>query len=413
MKEWIQDEDIIVIERAEGCYLYDTSGRQYLDGVSSLWCNIHGHCVPQIDQAIKDQLEKVAHTTFLGLSHPAGIKLAERLVRIAPAGLSRVFFSDSGSEAMEIAIKIAFQFWQQSGDPKTRSKRKFLFFLNAYHGDTLGCVSIGGIDLFHKIYLPLLFEGFKARLDLSEVEGILLKHHHLIAGVVIEPIVQCAGGIIIQPEGFLRGLRALCDRYEVLLIFDEVATGFGRTGKMFACEHEDVAPDIMAIGKGLTAGYLPLAATLTTEKVFEGFLGDYAERRTFFHGHTYTANPLACAAGIANLDLFEQGHILQRLQPKIEVFSAGLKRFNELKHVGEIRHKGFICGIEIVQSKRPYRAYPFELRMGNRIILEARKRGAILRPLGDVLVLMPPLTIGEPELSRLIDILYESIKAAS
>jgi adenosylmethionine-8-amino-7-oxononanoate aminotransferase len=395
----------VIVERAEGTNLIDTEGRAYIDGVSSLWCNVHGHRHHYIDCAVRAQLDRVSHTTMLGLSHPPAIELAERLVEIAPPGLTRVFYSDSGSTAAEIALKMAFQYWQQGGEDARRTR--FVSLRDSYHGDTVGSVSVGGIDLFHSIYRPLLFDSIKAEPgDAGDMERLLARHGDEVAAVVMEPLVQGAAGMIVHPEGYLRDVRELCDRHGTLLIVDEVATGFGRTGRMFACEHEGVAPDFLCLAKGLTGGYLPLAATLTSERVYEGFLGEFEEFRTFFHGHTYTGNPLACAAALATLDLFEQERTLERLQPKIDLLGELLEPIAAHPAVAEVRRRGFMTGIELAD-------YPVEQRMGHRVIMEARSRGAIIRPLGDVVVLMPPLAISEDDLRRLVSITAEAIDAAT
>ncbi|HEV7562368.1 MAG TPA: adenosylmethionine--8-amino-7-oxononanoate transaminase, partial [Solirubrobacterales bacterium] len=315
---WTEEEPL-VIERGEGCWLIDSDGNRYLDGHSSLWCNVHGHRHPAIDSAIREQIDRVSHSTMLGLSHPGAAELAARLVAIAPPGLSRVFYSDSGATAAEIALKMAFQYQQQRGG-EHRRRTSFVHLREAYHGDTIGSVSVGGIDLFHATYEPLLFDTHAAEPgDADDMARVLAAHGEDVAAVILEPLVQGAGGILVHPPGYLRAVRELCDRHGVLLICDEVATGFGRTGKMFACEHEDVAPDLLCVAKGITGGYLPLAATLSTEAIYDGFLGAAEEFRTFFHGHTYTGNPLACAAALANLDVFESERTLERLQPKIEL----------------------------------------------------------------------------------------------
>ncbi|MEW6026144.1 MAG: adenosylmethionine--8-amino-7-oxononanoate transaminase [Planctomycetota bacterium] len=449
MKDWMAN-DIVIIERARGNYLYDTKGRKYLDGVSSLWCNVHGHQVKTIDNAIKEQLSKMAHSTMLGLSHPKAIELAEELIRIAPKGLQRIFYSDSGSTAVEIALKMAFQFWQQTKRSTLYAlrKTKFLTFVNAYHGDTIGSVSLGGMDLFHSIYRPLLFKTIQApapycfrcpmnkeeercRLEcLGETERLIKRHHRELAGVVIEPLVQGAAGMITQPPGFIRRIRQLCTKYNILMIADEVATGFGRTGRMFACEHEGVTPDIMTVAKGITAGYLPLAATLTTEKIFKAFLGEIKDNKTFFHGHTYTGNPLACSAALANLKVFRKEKTLQKLQSKIRMLTAGLKRFYDLPNVGEVRQCGFMAGIELVKNRATREPFPYEKRIGHQVILEAlrsdqlgrerprhreqggaRKGGVMLRPLGNVIVLMPPLGLSLSELDYLLKTTYRAIDA--
>jgi adenosylmethionine-8-amino-7-oxononanoate aminotransferase len=395
-----------IIERAEGTELIDTDGRRYIDGVSSLWCNVHGHRHPQIDAAVRAQLDRVAHSTMLGLSHPAAIELAERLIGIAPPGLSRVFYSDSGSTATEIALKMAFQYWQQQGGDSVR-KTRFVSLRNAYHGDTVGSVSLGGIDLFHAMYRPLLFDTLKVDPgDADELDFVLSGYEGEVAAVIIEPLVQGAAGMIMQPDGYLKAARELCDRYGALLIFDEVATGFGRTGRMFASEHEGVTPDLLCLAKGMTGGYLPLAATLTTEAIYQGFLGEFHEFRTFFHGHTYTGNPLACAAALATLDVFEEEQTLERLQPKIALLEALLGDVAALPAVKEVRQRGFMVGIELEQ-------FPLEARVGHQVTLAARERGAIVRPLGDVVVLMPPLSISERQLTRLVAITADAITAAT
>jgi adenosylmethionine-8-amino-7-oxononanoate aminotransferase len=395
------EEDAPIVERAYGAVVVDTDGNEYLDGTSSLWCNVHGHAHPAIDAAIRDQLGRVAHTTMLGLSHPPAIELAERLVDLAPGGLSRVFYSDSGSTAVEVALKMAYQWWAQRGE---WWRSQYVCLRSSYHGDTLGSVSVGGIDLFHSQYRPLLFDSHQAEAgDLDAMEALLREHGDKVAAVIVEPLVQGAAGILVHPPGYLRGVRELCDRFGVFLICDEVATGFGRTGTMFACEQEGVAPDFLCLAKGLTGGYLPLAATLTTERVYEGFLGAFEELRTFFHGHTYTGNPLACAAALATLRVFEEERTLERLGPKIALLEALLdEHVAPLEGVAEIRRCGFMVGIELTER-------PLEARTGHQVTLAARRRGAIVRPLGDVIVLMPPLAIEEAQLTRLVEVTAASI----
>jgi adenosylmethionine---8-amino-7-oxononanoate aminotransferase len=398
------EEDPVIVERAEGTHLIDVDGRRYIDGVSSLWCNVHGHGHPRIDGAVREQLDRVAHSTMLGLTHRPAIELAQRLSELAPPGLTRVFFSDSGSTATEIALKMAFQYWRQRSEER---RTKFVALEMAYHGDTIGSVSVGGIDLFHSMYRPLLFHTLKVKPgDPVEMERALAEHGHEVAAVIMEPLVQGAAGMLVHPEGYLRAVRELCDRYGVLLILDEVATGFGRTGRMFACEHEQVAPDLLCLAKGITGGYLPLAATLAGERIYEGFLGEFEEFRTFFHGHTYTGNPLACAAAIATLDVFREERTLEHLTSKIELLGELLEPISAQPAVREVRRRGFMTGIELAD-------YPLPVRMGHRVTLEARRRGAIIRPLGDVVVLMPPLSISDAELTRLVEITGEAIDAAT
>ena len=401
---WCEEEPL-TIERGEGTDLIATDGRRFIDGVSSLWCNVHGHRHPGIDAAVSEQLGKVAHSTTLGLAHPAATELAARLVEIAPPGLSRVFYSESGSTAVEIALKMAFQYQQQRGGQHAR-RTSFVHLRHSYHGDTIGAVAVGGIELFHSTYRPLLFETHAAEPgDSADLERVLAAHEEEVAAVIVEPLVQGAAGMLIQPPGYLRAVRELCDRFGVLLICDEVATGFGRTGTMFACEQEGVSPDLLCVAKGLTGGYLPLAATLASERVYEEFLGEPEELRTFFHGHTYTGNPLACAASLASLDAFEQERTMERLQPKIELLEGLLEEVAAMPAVAEVRSKGFMVGIDLGEHDPA-------LRLGHRVTLEARKRGAIIRPLGDVVVLMPPLAISEADLRRLVAIAADSIVAA-
>ncbi|HEY6550864.1 MAG TPA: adenosylmethionine--8-amino-7-oxononanoate transaminase [Solirubrobacterales bacterium] len=403
-QSWCEEEPLL-IERGEGSYLIADDGRRYIDGVSSLWCNVHGHRHAGIDAALSDQLEKVAHTTMLGLSHPAAAELAGRLVDLAPPSLSRVFYSESGSTATEIALKMAFQYQQQRGGQHAR-RTSFVHLRDSYHGDTIGSVSVGGIDLFHSTYRPLLFQTHAAEPgDAADLERVLAVHEEEIAAVIVEPLVQGAAGMLTHPPGYLRAVRELCDRFGVLLICDEVATGFGRTGKMFACEHEGVIPDLLCLAKGLTGGYLPLAATLATEEIYDGFLGAPEEYRTFFHGHTYTGNPLACAAALASLDAFEQERTIDNLQAKIELLWELLAEVESMSEVAEVRGRGVMVGIDLGQHDPA-------LRLGHQVTLEARKRGAIIRPLSDVVVLMPPLSISGDELRSLIEITRESIRVA-
>ncbi len=424
MKDYEAQEPLIV-ERAEGVYLVDIHGRRYIDGVSSLWVNVHGHRHPSIDRAVREQLERVAHSTLLGLSNPPAIELAKRLVEIAPEGLTRVFYSDNGATAVEVALKMAFQYWQHKGE---RQRTRFISFENAYHGDTLGAVSVGGIDLFHRIFSPLLFPTYRVKAPycyrcpeglqypdcelacLRDLEETLKRHHRECAALIIEPVVQGAAGMIVQPPGFLKRVRELCTEYGVLMIADEVATGFGRTGRMFACEHEGVAPDLMCVAKGITGGYLPLAATLTTEEIYEAFLGEYHEFKTFFHGHTYTGNPLACAAACANLEVFEEERTLERMATKVELLAKKLKEFWSLPHVGDVRQRGFMVGVELVADRETKEPFPPQMKVGQRVILEARRQGVVIRPLGDVIVLMPPLAIPEGELERLIEVVHDAIE---
>ncbi len=399
---WCEEEPL-VIERGEGTDLIDDRGRHYIDGVSSLWCNVHGHRHPAIDAAIAAQLDRVAHSTLLGLTHPGAAELAARLVELAPPGMARVFYSESGSTAVEIALKMAFQYWRQHQRPGGQ-RSGFVTLGEAYHGDTIGSVSVGGIDLFHGAFGPLLFESHRIEPgDAEALERLLGERPGEIAAVIVEPLVQGACGIRVQSPGFLRRVRELTAEHDVFLIADEVATGFGRTGTMFACEAERVSPDFLCLGKGLSGGYLPLAATLTTERVYEGFLGAPEDGRTFFHGHTFTGNPLATAAALANLDLFETERTLERLQPKIRLLGELLAEIAEIEGVAEIRGRGLMAGIDL-GPRDP------ALRLGHRVALAARERGALIRPLGDTVVLMPPLAISKADLERLLRIVGSRLR---
>lgn len=428
MKCWVEgEEEQLIIERGDGIYLYDTEGNKYYDGVSSIWLNVHGHVKRELNQAIKEQLEKVAHTTMLGLANVPSTLLAEKLVEISPQGLNKVFYSDNGSTAVEAGLKMAYQYWRQlPGDYGLRDK--YISLKRAYHGDTIGSVSVGGIDLFHSTYEPLLFQSLKApspycyrcfcgssrdkcEFDcVQEVEKIMQENEGEIAAFVLEPLVQGAGGMITAPEGYLLRISKLCEKYNVLLIVDEVATGFGRTGKMFACEHEGVEPDIMAVAKGITGGYLPLAATLTTDEVYNAFYGDFATQRKFFHGHSYTGNPLAAAVALANLELFEDEDVLGKAKSKIRKIEKELKKFASLPNVGDIRQCGFMLGIELVMDKKSRKLYPAGERMGMKVSGKARQEGLIIRPLGNVVVFMPPLSSTKKEIEEMLTILYESIR---
>lgn len=425
MQEWEQEKPLI-IEKGKGSYLIDTDGKKYLDGTSSIWVNLHGHRHPALDRAIKTQLDKIAHSTFLGLSNPPAIQLARALIRIAPKGLTRVFYSDNGSTAVEVALKMAVQYWQQRR-PEAGSKNTFLHLKLAYHGDTIGAVSVGNIKLFHSRFTSLLFPTVEAdppycyrcplnltypscqMACLDPIEQIIKERHRELAGFIIEPLVQAAAGMVTAPPGYLTRVRELCTKYHVLLIADEVATGFGRTGKMFACQHEGVTPDLMAISKGLTGGYMPLAATLTTEEIYKGFLGTYADFKSFFHGHSYTGNPLGCAVALASLDVFRKDKTLARLQPKIKTMARLLQPLWQLPHMGDIRQRGFMAAVELVEEKNTKKPYPLEERVGHKVAMDARRRGLLLRPIGNVLVLMPPLSTSLPELRRMVEILREAI----
>ncbi len=403
-REW-GEEPQLVIDRAQGTNLYDADGNAYIDGVSSLWCNVHGHGHPAIHEAIRAQLDRVAHSTLLGLSHAPAIELAERLIAVAPPGLARVFYSDSGSAAVEIALEMAVQWWAQRGETR---RTRLIGLDNAYHGDTIGAVSVSGIDRLHSLHRPLRFDSRPARAgDAEHLEALLAEQAGEVAAVIVEPLVQGAAGMLMQPAGYLRRVRDLCDEYGVLLICDEVATGFGRTGRMFACDHEQVTPDLLCLGNGLTGGYLALAATLATERIYEGFLGFSEEPGTFLHGHTFTGNPLACAAAIASLETFERERTLDHLPAKIDLLARLLEqRVAFLPGVAEVRQRGMMVGIGLVPGRAPD-------HLGHRVTLAARRRGAVIRPLGDVVVLMPALAISDHDLRRLVAITASAIAEAT
>jgi adenosylmethionine-8-amino-7-oxononanoate aminotransferase len=419
----------LLIERGQGCTLFDIDGRAYLDGVSSLWCNLHGHRHPHLDRALREQLERIAHTTALGASNSTTIKLAARLVELAPPGLEHVYFSDSGSSAVEVALKMSFQYWRQCADPQ-HQKRCYVALADAYHGDTLGSVSVGGVERFHAMFEPLLFEVLRLpapRSDrlpdgmhrdqalayyLDQAERLLAAEHHRIAALVVEPLVQAAAGMVMHPRGYLKGLRELTRRYNVHLIADEVAVGFGRTGTMFACQQEGITPDFLCLAKGLTAGYLPMAATLTTGDIWQAFLGDYASSRTFFHGHTYCGNPLGAAVALASLEVFDIEQTLARLLVKIERLAEHLARLANLPHVSSPRQCGLIAAFDLVRDRTTGEPYSWEEKRGIRACHEARHHGVLLRPLGNTIVIMPPLAITLEEIDRIMLAVERGIEAA-
>ena len=420
-------EKPLIIARAHGCFLVDLDGREYLDGASSLWCNVHGHRVPEIDAAVKEQLDAVAHSTLLGISNVPAICLARRLVELAPSGLNHVFYSDDGATAVEVALKMAFQYWRQRPDARP-GKTKFLALQGAYHGDTLGDVSVGDLARFHHLFAPLLFPTLRApnpycyrcplglersrcRIDCADALAALVHDHaDELAAVVVEPLVQGAAGMIVAPDGYLRRVREVTRRHDVLLIADEVAVGLGRTGTMFASTQEDVAPDFLCVAKGLTGGYLPLAATLTTGEVYHAFLGQPEAGRTFYHGHTYSGNPLGAAAALASLDLLTAPTGLPALPAKAERLRAHLDRLRDLPIVGDVRQKGLMAGIELVRDRKTREPFAAKERMGSRACQMARDQGVLLRPLGDVVVVMPPLAIDFSLLDRLGDVVYNTVK---
>jgi adenosylmethionine---8-amino-7-oxononanoate aminotransferase len=424
MRDWLAGEPL-VIASGDGNWLVDESGRRYLDGVSSLWCNVHGHRHPTIDAAIAAQLERVAHSTMLGLTHAPGAQLAARLVEIAPRGLRRVFYSDAGATAVEIALKLAFQCWQLRGETQ---RTRFASLVEAYHGDTLGAVAVGYSEAFHRFHRPLLFDVlrltppqvFRQRgmspdaacaAAIDEASRALREHGASLAALIVEPLVQGAAGMWTHPAEYLAALARLCREVGTLLICDEVATGFGRTGTMFACTQAGVEPDLMCVGKGISGGYLPLAATFASEEVFASFLGPYEDYVTFFHGHTYTGNPLACAAGLASLEVFARERTLDNVGARAAQLEARLARdVAPLAHVGEVRQRGLMVGIELVGDRAARSPYAPAQRIGQRVCELTRRHGVILRPLGNVIVLMPPLSIEPSETDLLVDAVAAAIR---
>jgi adenosylmethionine-8-amino-7-oxononanoate aminotransferase len=409
----------LVFVRGEGVWLETQDGRRLLDAVSSMWCNVHGHRNPKIDQAIRDQLDQVAHVTSLGVGNPASIRLARKLAEVCPGDLNHVFYSSDGSSAIEVALKMAFQYWRQCERPEPK-RELFMAVGNAYHGDTLGSVSVGGVSRFHSMFSPLLFDviqgpcpdRFRAPDGIAE-DG--LADHYLsayrklfeqfgerVAAVIVEPLMQGAAGVVMHPPGFLRGLRSLADEYDTLLIADEIATGVGRTGRMWACEHEFVQPDFLCTGKGLSGGYLPVAATVTTPRVWDAFLGEYAESRSFFHGHTYGGNPLGCAAALACLELFDDGSLLRRVTESAKVLEESLARLNEHPNVGNVRTLGLAGAVELVRDAENS-PFAWSEKMGYRVCEAAQDRHVWLRPLGNAIVVMPPLCISTEEIQQIAD----------
>jgi adenosylmethionine---8-amino-7-oxononanoate aminotransferase len=420
----------LIVERAQGATLIDIDGNRYLDGAASMWCNVHGHNHPAINAAIQAQLEKVAHSTSLGMGNSTTVKLAHRLAEIAPGNLEHVFFSSDGSSAIEVALKAAFQYWRQCDRPKP-AKTKFVALGEAYHGDTLGAAAVGGIDRFHALFEPLLFDVIRFpspdvhRLPhevekhhgvdyyLRQLESLLRENHSEIAALVMEPLVQCAAGMVMHPPNFLRGVRELTREYDVLLIVDEVATGFGRTGTMFACEREEIVPDFLCLGKGISGGYLPLSATITHSEIWNAFLGNPDDGRTLYHGHTYSGNPLACAAGLASLELFETERTLERLQAKIARLGEHLDRIAGHPNVANARQCGLIGAFDLVADKQTFTPFPLGQTIGRQIATYALRRGVWLRPQPHFVYVMPPLSISLEELDYLLNTIESGLNVTA
>ncbi|HAC90347.1 MAG TPA: adenosylmethionine--8-amino-7-oxononanoate transaminase [Planctomycetaceae bacterium] len=422
----------LIIESAQGSWLVDQQGRRLLDAVASMWCNVHGHRHPIIDAAIRRQLDQVAHVTGLGMSNTTSIRLTAKLVEIAPRGLECVFYSSDGASAVEVALKMAFQYWRQV-EPAEPKRDLYMAIGGAYHGDTLGAVSVGGVARFHSMFSPLLFDVVHGpcpdsyrlpaplaqkdwsgaeltRYYLKEYEQLLLQFGDRLAAVIVEPLIQAAAGMIMQPPGFLRGLAELARKHGALLIADEIAVGMGRTGRMWACQWEDVQPDMLCTGKGLSGGYLPIAATLTTRKIWNAFLGEYSQSRSFFHGHTYGGNPLACAAALATIELFDQEQTLQHVHEMSQYLAQRMEQFRSHPHVGDIRLRGLAGAIELVRDRESQEGFAWHQKVGHSVCLLAQRHGVWMRPLGNVLVLMPPLCITKNEVDFLVDAISQALE---
>ena len=426
MKQY-EDSDFkpVLIERGEGIYLYDIDGNKYIDGVSSWWVNTLGHSNEKLNKVLTQQAEKIEHVLLADFTHIPAIELAERLIQLSGEPFSKVFYSDDGSTAVEVALKMAYQYWYQKGKPE---KKYFVSMTESYHGDTLGSVSVGGIDIYKKIFNPLVFETLKVSAPycyrcpqnkeqckcsidcIAEVESLFKHRHNEIAAMIVEPLVQGAAGMRMYPPQYLTKVRELCDRYDILLIDDEVAMAFGRTGKYFAFEHANIKPDIFCVAKGITAGYIPLAATITTDKIYNAFYDDFSTLKTFYHGHSFTGNPIACAVAVENLKIMEQENIIENLKPKITKLKQCLEKFRDLAHVGDIRQTGMVGALELVKNKETKEPYQFEDRIGHNVFKEALKNGALLRPIGNVIYFMPPYIIKNEEIEKLTKIAYNAIK---
>lgn len=417
-----------LIEHGEGIYVYDADGNKYIDAVSSWWVNTLGHSVKRLNNVLTEQANKIEHILLADFTHKPAIELAERLVKLAGKPFSKVFYSDDGSTANEVAIKMAYQYWYQKGKPE---KKYFVSMTDSYHGDTLGTVSVGGIDIYKEIFNPLVFETLKVCAPycyrcpknckqnncslecFKDVKELFEKRHNEIAAIIVEPLVQGAAGMRVYPVQYLKKLRTLCDKYDILLIDDEVAMAFGRTGKYFAFEHAQIKPDIFCVAKGITAGYVPLAATITTDKIYNAFYDDFSKLKTFYHGHSFTGNPIACAIANETLKIMEEENIIESLKDKSEFLKTSMQKFKDLKHVGDIRHIGMVGAIELVQNKETKEPYKFTERIGHKVFLEAMKQGAILRPIGNIIYFLPPLIITEQQIEDLTEIAYNSIKAVT
>jgi adenosylmethionine-8-amino-7-oxononanoate aminotransferase len=418
---------MIPLRSGAGVWLEDFSGKRYIDGISSWWVNLFGHANPRIGAAVAEQLGRLEHAIFAGFTHEPAITLAEELVRLAPAGLNRCFFADNGSAAIEVAVKMSFHFWRNTGHTR---KTRFITLANSYHGETLGALAVGNVDLYKSIYKPLLMdvitapspdafaraagvsEADHARHMFEQMESTLAMHHADVAAVIVEPLVQCAGGMRMYDPVYLKLLREACDRFGVHLIADEIAVGFGRTGTMFACEQAGIRPDYLCLSKGLTGGYLPLSAVLTTDTIYDAFYDEYTKLNAFLHSHSYTGNPLACAAANATLAIFREQPVLERNRETARLMRASVEHLADHPNVAEIRQRGMILAIEVVKDKATRAPFPFEERRGLRIHRHALERGALIRPLGTTIYFMPPYVIEPEEIHTLAAVATEGVALA-
>ncbi|BCG22369.1 adenosylmethionine-8-amino-7-oxononanoate aminotransferase [Pseudomonas tohonis] len=419
---------VVPIRRGEGVWLEDFEGKRYLDAVSSWWVNVFGHANPRINQRIKDQVDQLEHVILAGFSHQPVIELSERLVKITPPGLDRVFYADNGSSGIEVALKMSYHFWRNQG---REGKKRFVTLTNSYHGETIAAMSVGDVALFTETYKSLLMDTLKvpspdcylrpegmcweehSRNMFAHMERTLAEHHAEVAAVIVEPLIQGAGGMRMYHPVYLKLLREACDRYGVHLIHDEIAVGFGRTGTMFACEQAGIAPDFLCLSKALTGGYLPMAAVLTSEAIYQGFYDDYQTLRAFLHSHTYTGNPLACAAALATLDIFEQDKVIEANRALSVRMAQSTAHLVDHPHVAEVRQTGMVLAIEMVQDKASRAPYPWQERRGLKVFQHALERGALLRPLGNVVYFLPPYVITPEQIDFLAEVASEGIDIAT
>lgn len=424
MKDY-EDFPPIIADHAKGLYIYDINGKKYADVISSWWCNLLGHCSDRINTAVKDQIDKLEHVIFANFSHKPAITLCDELFKILPKGLRKFCFTDNGSSAIEAAMKMSFQYHYQTGNPQ---KKSFMALSDAYHGETIGALSIGGVDLYSEIYKPMLLDIIRIEspdcyrcsyskdrescsaqcFEKAEIE--FEKHGDNVCAIVVEPLLQAAAGMKIYPAVYLEKLRAICDQYNVHLIADEIATGYGRTGKMFACDHAGISPDIMCLSKGLTGGYLPMALAITTDRIYDAFYADYSEGKAFMHSHTYSGNPLACSAAVEVLKILKEENIIENADNNAEYFTALIKeKLQDHRHCGDIRSLGLINAIELVKDKKTKQPFDKSCRYGYHIYKKALEKGVILRPLGDVVYFNPPLNITREEMKDVVEVCAQSI----